>query len=171
MRDVPRLPMTSLWADVVFALRLLRRSPAFALAAVLTIALGVGVNTAVFSVVNGAFLRPLPVPDSDRLVVIASGRPSDTALRGVSAPDLGPYRELTRDAFEDIAGYGVGFKALSDREGQSAWVVTTYVTGNYFSTLAISPAVGRFIRAEPKWYNVNGQDVTAKDQKCGKYDA
>ena len=99
--------------DVRYGWRTLRRQRTFALAAVVTLALGIGVNTAVFSVVNAIVLRPLPVRDGDRLVVIASERTSSRTLRGVSFPDLQDYRPATVNVFEDIAGYGVGFLGLA----------------------------------------------------------
>ncbi len=85
----------TLWHDVVFATRLLRKSPIFTAAVVLTLGLGVGVNTAVFSVVNAIILRPLPVRDGDRLVVIASQDTSNRTLRGMSFPDVQDYRAAT----------------------------------------------------------------------------
>src|SRR5262245_49785205 len=72
-RDTWRLPVVEdLFADVRFALRQLRRSPAFALAGILTLALGIGANTTVFGVVNAVVLRPLPYPEPDRLVSVKS---------------------------------------------------------------------------------------------------
>lgn len=127
--------MSSLLQDIVFAARLLRKSPAFALAAVLTLALGVGANAAVFSVVNALILRPLPLRDSHRLVVLARQARSARALSGVSSPDLEPYRSALGDAFEEIGGYSAGYSVLSPPSGRPEWVTTTDVTGNYFSAL------------------------------------
>ena len=134
--------------DVRYALRTLHKSPSFALAALITLGLGIGVNTAVFSVVNAIVLRPLPVRDGDRLVVIASHQTSSRTLRGVSFTDLQDYRAATIDVFEDIAGYSVGFLGLAPPEASPQRVLATWVTGNYFPLLDIRPALGRVIRAD-----------------------
>jgi predicted permease len=134
--------------DLRYGWRMLRQHSAFALAAILTLGLGIGVNTAVFSVVNAIVLRPLPVRDGGRIVVIASQRGSNQTLRGVSFPDLQDYRPATVDVFEDIAGYSVGFLGLASAGGQPERVLATWVTGNYFSLLDIRPALGRAIRAD-----------------------
>jgi predicted permease len=136
------------WHDVVFTTRLLRKSPIFTAAVVLTLALGVGVNTVVFSVVNAIILRPLPVRDGDRLAVIASQDTANRTLRGVSFADLQDYRAATGDVFEDIAGYSVGFLGLAAEGGRPERVLVTWVTGNYFPLLDIGPALGRVIRAD-----------------------
>lgn len=138
----------TLFQDIRYGLRLLRRSPSFALAAIVTLGLGIGVNTAVFSVVNAILLRPLPVRDSDRLVVIASQHASGRTLRGVSFEDLQDYRRATVDLFEDIAGYSVGFLGLAPDGMQPQRVLVTWVTGNYFPLLDLRPALGRLIRAD-----------------------
>ena len=135
--------MAVFWSDLVFGARLLRKSPVFALSAVLTLALGIGVNTAVFSVINVLLLQPLPVPGSDRLVVIARTSPGSRTLDGISSPDLDEYRDLTDRVFQDIAGYSVGFASLSSRGRQGAWVLVTEVTGDYFPMLGLTPAAGR----------------------------
>src|SRR5438105_11355152 len=122
----------TLLQDIRYGLRMLHRSPSFALAAIVTLALGIGVNTAVFSVVNAIVLRPLPVRDGDRLVVIASQRASSRTLRGVSFEDLQDYRRATVDLFEDIAGYSVGFLGLAPIGSEPQRVLVTWVTGNYF---------------------------------------
>jgi predicted permease len=131
--------------DVVLAARLLRRSPIFTAAAVLTFALGIAVNTAVFSVINALMLRPLPVRDSDRLVVVATRRLDTTTLRPVSYQDLQDYRTGSRSVFEDIAGYSAGFVGLSADGRRPERVLVTWVTGNYFSMLDLRPALGRLI--------------------------
>lgn len=132
--------------DLVLAARLLRRSPLFTAAAVLTFALGIGVNTAVFSVINAALLRPLPVRDGDRLVVLATQSVDTTALRPVSYQDLQDYRSGSRAVVEDIAGYSAGFVGLSADGRPAERALVTWVTGNYFSMLDLRPALGRLIR-------------------------
>lgn len=138
----------TLWHDVLFATRLLRKSPSFTAAVVLTLALGVGVNTAVFSVVNAIILRPLPVRDGDRLVVIASQNTSNRTLRGISFSDLQDYRAATHDVFEDIAGYSVGFLGLAPQGGRPERVLVSWITGNYFRLLDVRPVLGRVIRPD-----------------------
>jgi predicted permease len=134
--------------DLVFATRLLRKAPVFTAAIVLTLALGVGINTAVFSIVNAIILRPLPVRDSDRLTVLASQNPSSGTLGGMSFADIRDYRAAMGGVFEDIAGYSAGFLGLG-RE-QEGWkperVLATSVTDNYFSLLDIRPVLGRLIQ-------------------------
>ena len=134
--------------DIRFGVRLLRRAPLFATAAVLTLALGIGVNTAVFSVVNALALRPLPVRDAGRLAVIATRYSSTPTLGGVSFPDLQDYREASTGIFEDIAAYSVGFVGVRPEGGPSERVLVTWVTGNYFPLLDIRPAFGRLIHED-----------------------
>jgi hypothetical protein len=129
--------------DVVFAVRLLRKSPAFTVAAILTVALAVGVNASVFSVVNAFMVRPLPVADGQRLVVIATHRGASGPLGGVSYPDLQDYRMATRHVFEDITAYNVGFAGIRRDAGRAERVLATWVTGNYFSLLRLQPHLGR----------------------------
>lgn len=132
--------------DLRQALRGLRNSRAFALVCVLTLALGIGVNTAVFSVVNAVLFRPLPVRDSDRLVVLGSRPPGTATLGPMSFADLEDYRTAMRDVLEDLAGYAVGFIGLAPEGGRPARVLVTWITGNYFELLGIEPALGRVIR-------------------------
>ena len=134
--------------DLVFTTRQLRKAPVFTASVVLTLALGVSVNTAVFSIVNAIILRPLPVRDSDRLTVIASQNPSSHTLGGMSFADIQDYRAAMREVFEDIAGYNAGFVGLGrDQEGwRPERVLATSVTDNYFSLLDIRPVLGRLIQ-------------------------
>jgi predicted permease len=138
--------LTDLLDDVRYALRTLRSRRAFAFAAVLTLGIGIGANTAVFSVVNALLFRPLPVPGSDRLVVLTSRAPGTTTWGPMSLPDLEDYRRATRDILEDIAGYSVGFIGLAPEQASPARVLTTWVTGNYFESLGVQPLLGRIIR-------------------------
>jgi predicted permease len=134
--------------DVVFTTRLLRKSPIFTAAVVLTLALGVGVNTAVFSVVNAIILRPLPVSNAERLVVIASQDKSSHTLRAMSFSDVEDYRAATGEVFDDIAGYSVGFVGLARLGGRPERVLVTWITGNYFPLLDVRPVLGRLIRRD-----------------------
>ena len=134
--------MQTFWQDVKYGLRMLARNPAFTAVAVLTLALGVGVNTAVFGVINAFMIRPLPGTDNQRLLVVAEQRPNDGELRGVSYRDYLDYREHA-DAFSDMAAYTNTIDGLSaDRVTER--VLSQYTTGNLFSFLGLQPAAGRF---------------------------
>src|SRR5215216_6009329 len=98
----------TLWRDLGFAARMLWKSPGFTLVAVLAVALGVGANTAIFSVVNTVLLRALPYENSERLVALYTGRGPNAPGGPLSYPDLLDYRAQAQ-AFEYVAGYqGVG---------------------------------------------------------------
>ncbi len=140
--------VAALLQDVRYGWRMLRKHPTFAIAAIVTLALGIGVNTAVFSVVNAILLRPLPVPEGSRFVVIATEQASDQTLPGVSFADLQDYRAASGEIFEDIAGYSVGFLGLTVEGSQPHRVLVTWVTGNYFRALDIRPALGRLIQPD-----------------------
>jgi predicted permease len=140
--------VTGFGQDLVFAARLLRKSPAFTVSAVLTFALGIGVNVAVFSIVDAFVLRPLPVRDADRLVVVATERSSGRGLGPVSHPDLQDCRAATAGVLEDVAGYSVGFVGVAADGDRPARVLATWVTGNYFRSLDLRPALGRLFRED-----------------------
>lgn len=138
--------LADLLDDLRYALRSLRNNRTFAFAAVLTLGLGIGVNTAIFSVVNALLFRPLPVRDAERLVVFGSRDPGTTTLGPMSYSDLQDYRTATREILEDVAGYTVGFIGLAPEHGRPARVLVTWVTGNYFELLETQPPLGRVIR-------------------------
>jgi predicted permease len=102
----------------------------------------------VFSVVNAILLRPLPVRDADRLVVLATRQPSRQNLDGVSYADLEEYRASTTSIFEDIAGYSIGPVGLFVEGERAERVFATWVTDNYFRLLDLSPASGRWIGSQ-----------------------
>jgi predicted permease len=128
--------------DLSFALRTLRTHKGFALAAVLTLALGIGATTAVFSVVDGVLLRPLPYPESDQLVIV-----------GFTAPGLGyddmpfsdavyVYAQTVQRSFQGMALYANADANLSG-EGEPVRVVGELVTPGFFELLGVKPALGR----------------------------
>jgi predicted permease len=125
--------------DLRYAARMLRKQPGFTIAAVLTLALGIGANTAVFSLVNATLFQRLPVPDRDRLVYVNRGTPG-----GVFSY---PQYETLRDhapSFEGLAGWGGIVASL--HAGDSAELVTGFiVTGNFFDVLGIKAARGRLL--------------------------
>src|SRR5258708_34517526 len=134
--------LRSIGQDVRFALRQMRRAPAFAIGAVLTLALGIGANTGIFSLLNG-YLRPLPVPHADRIVVLASEMPGDdTGFRyRVSYPTLVDFRSQAR-GFSDVFGFDIRFGGLT-AGARTTYFVYHVVTGNFFTGLGIGAAVGR----------------------------
>src|ERR1700723_1523780 len=139
--------MNSIWQDVKYGLRGLLSSPGLTLVVVLTLALGIGANTAIFSIVNQFLSKPLPVRDPSQLVVIAS-HPKETPLVfQMSYPALVDLRKQTNE-FSDIFAYQIGVGGLSV-DGQADQFVYSFVSNNYFSALGIKPAAGRlFLTSE-----------------------
>ena len=147
--------MQTFLQELRYGARRLRLSPAFTTIVVLTLALGIGANTAIFSVVNAVLLRPLPYREPDQLVTIEHFYPSLNALEApVSALGFTEYRDQTR-SFEGVAvqsGLGANLTGFGDPERLQA----SRVTGQYFSTLGISAARGRTI--------VPGEDEPGRDR-------
>ncbi len=130
--------------DLRFALRMLRRSPGFAAVAVLTLALGIGVNASIFSLVNGLVLRdPAGVEAPDRLVQIARSYEDDPRWDNWSWPALQEIRRSGR-VFDGVAGYSAaGF--LIGEGAEARTVLGDLVTGNYFQVLGVEPVAGRLL--------------------------
>lgn len=135
--------METLWHDLRYSLRKLINSPAFTIVAVFTLAVGIGVNTAVFSIVNQIFLSPLPAQNPDELVVLTFNEQDSAAPLNFSYPDFRDTEGETRDLAELFA-YQVGLDGFSV-DHRAERIVTSFVTGNYFSALGIKPALGRLI--------------------------
>lgn len=132
--------------DLRFAARSLARNPGFAAVAVITLALGIGASTAVFSVVNGVLLRPLSYPDPDRVVMVWSVNQEQGWDRaGMSRPDVASVRELA--ALESVEGYAPGVFALTSPEGAQL-VSGAYVTGGILQVFGVAPTLGRDLRHE-----------------------
>ena len=133
--------MDTLLADLRYALRTLRRSPGFTAVAVLTLALGIGANTAIFSVVNAVLLRPLPFHDPDRLVLLWERSPQ-LEFMTVAYPDFVDWREQSR-AFEDIAVFN-RYRTLNlTGVAEPERLATAVVTASLFPVLGAQAAVGR----------------------------
>ncbi|MEE8045862.1 MAG: ABC transporter permease, partial [Dehalococcoidia bacterium] len=129
--------------DVRFALRNLRAHPAFALVAVITIALGIGANTAIFSVVNAMLLRDLPYAEPGRLVRIWSTNTERGIERGfMSPPDIADYQAVNR-TFQDLAAYSEAELAMVGRDGAATKVTGTWAGDNLFSVLGVTAHLGR----------------------------
>jgi putative ABC transport system permease protein len=123
--------------DVKYALRGMWRRPGFAAVVMLTIALGVGANAAIFSVVNGILLRPLPYRDVERVVVMSHQAPQWL----VSEPQFATYRDRMR-SIESLAGY-TNSEANLETPEEPERVATAGVTMNFFATLGVQPLMGR----------------------------
>jgi len=130
----------STWGDVRFAMRSLRRTPGFTSAAVVTLALGIGVNTAVFSIVNGVLLNPLPYPDPDQLVALYS-RTADGVRSFSSYPN---FLDWVRDnrSFSDLAAFRPdNFNLIG--LGQPERVPVEMISASFFPLLGVQPILGR----------------------------
>jgi predicted permease len=130
--------------DFLYSFRSLRITAGFSMVVVLTFALGIGPNTAIFSMVNSLILRPLPVADAAQIVVPYLQQRENTPQPAFSVAD---YREIARDRLDVFSGL-VAHRLLLDgmsRSGQAERVMDLYVSGNFFALLGIQPALGRFI--------------------------
>jgi predicted permease len=135
--------------DVVIASRVLRKNPGFTLTAVLTIALGVGASTAIFSVANAVLLRPLPYKDPDRLVIASM----DLRQRNVrdlpfSNADFIDLRDGTKDFFEDFAGLFTGLAIVPQDNGTTEQIRWAVVTTNFFHVTGTGLVLGRDFTGE-----------------------
>jgi predicted permease len=135
--------MDSFWLDLRYAFRALRNSPGFTAIAIVTLGLGLAVNTTIFSVINGLLLRPLPVPQPEQLVVLGLQQQGTTGVQGFSYPDYLDIRSQA-DAFTDVLAYRTTLAPVIV-DGKGDHCVLSRVTGNYFSLLGVQPLKGRLI--------------------------
>ena len=138
--------MSDLWKDFRHALRLFQKSPGFALAAISALALGIGANTAIFTVVNAVLLRPLAYPDADRLVLFMLQSP-DGPYAYASIPNYETYRRQT-SVFKDVAGFDSGGPGFNVTEGRPEQVHGMHVTEGYFRVFGASTQLGRTFTPE-----------------------
>lgn len=141
--------MEAILRDIVYAARQLRRSPGFALAAIVTMALGIGANTAIFSAVYGLLLESLPFRAADRIVSLLESLPRVPGPIEATYPDFQDW-QAQQTSFEQLAGYSVVSPdtvslRLSDRGEQ---VHRVLASGNFFSVLGVTPALGRLLNRQ-----------------------
>src|SRR5258708_546143 len=135
--------MTTLRNDLRYAARLLIKSPAFTVVAVATLAIGIGANAAIFSVVDAALLNPLPYPTPDRLVAVWETLQRDTVeRREFSYPDYRDLRDRTR-SFDAIAAWAPETLTMSTREAPARQVSGELASAAYFELLGVTPIAGR----------------------------
>src|SRR5437879_7083009 len=130
--------MNTLWQHLRYGVRMLVKNPGFPLIAVLTLALGIGANTAIFSVVNGVLLQPLPYRDGDQIVVLQQQAP----LAGVSnlpfsVKEILDYRERSKTVEDVVEYHAMSFILLG--HGEPERVQTGVVSANFFDMLGVKP--------------------------------
>jgi predicted permease len=151
-REARGLPVLDVLArDARYALRTLGRDPGFALIAVLILALGIGANIAVFSVVNTILLRPLPFPDAQRLVRIVEKNPTSGESSKTYTADATQDFQQQNHSFESVSGYFAftppdNFKLVGN--GQPVPFTGLLVAEGFFQTLGVEPSLGRLFRSE-----------------------
>jgi predicted permease len=150
--------LETVFQDFRFALRMLRKSPGFTAVAVLTLALGIGANTAIFSIIDAALLNALPYPDAGRLVILNESLPK-MAGDMVSWPDFLDWRAQSR-AFDAMAAYQLTSSTLL-RAGNAVKIPVQFVSPSYFSILGVRPYLGRLLnQTDNKAAGVNAVVVT-----------
>jgi predicted permease len=133
---------------------MLAKTPALTAVVVITLALGVGANALIFSIVNGFLLRPLPVPHPQEIAVLAAGQKADLTLGYTFAyPEFTDFRTQST-SFADLFGYTLGLRGF-DADKHADQVLVAFVTGNYFPVLGVQPRLGRLI--EPSEENQPGR--------------
>ncbi|HSE68451.1 MAG TPA: ABC transporter permease, partial [Gemmatimonadales bacterium] len=138
--------------DTRFAVRSLRHNPVLTVTAIVTLAVGIGANTAIFSTLHAVVLRPLPFKDAGRLVMLYETNPE----RGWTQAEVAPanfldWRERV-EAFEDIAGYpSFGTTSVLSHDGEAQVMSVMQVTGNFFDVLGVRPVLGRAFTSEETW--------------------
>ena len=149
--------MNTLFQDLRYGVRILLKQPAVTVVAVVTLALGIGANTAIFSLVNSILLRPLPFREPDRVVLLLQASPKlGLSSWGVSQADFAAYRDQNR-SFESIALFNRAAVNLTG-EGEPERVPITNVTADFFKVFGVNPLLGRTF--------VEGEDAQGRNGVC-----
>ena len=131
----------NLWQDIRYGVRVLGKAPAFAAVAILTLALGIGANTAMFTIVYGVLLRPLPFPQPERILQLAERYKDEMDAKSLTSAELNLLRRY-REPFEYIAGYtDVGYNLAAGNAAEH--LRGTPVNAEYFRVLGVHPTLGR----------------------------
>jgi putative ABC transport system permease protein len=139
--------MGTFWQDLRYGARMLRRNPGFAAVAILTLAIGIGANVVIFSLVNGVLLKPLPFPDSSRVVTVWETDANRNVTRGTaSAAEFLDWRDMNHVFQELSASRAVYFTLTGNGEPEQVWGFQ--VSGNFFRMLRVSPILGRDFTSE-----------------------
>jgi predicted permease len=149
--------MGTLFQDLRFAFRQLRKAPSFAVTAVLTLALGIGANTAIFSLVNSLLLKPLPVPNPSQLASLGQRQNHGLLFPQFSWPEYKQIRDESRGSFSYVFVHALGLDGFATEGQQPQRIMTSYVSGNFFEGLGLKPAAGRLLL--PSEGEVLGRDA------------
>jgi len=136
--------MESLLQDIRYGLRMLRKAPGFTAIAVITLALGIGANTTIFSMVNSFLLRPLPVQNPGQITVLTQMQKDGSNNDAFSVSLYRDVRNQTSQVFSDMLAYQFGMDGLN-ADGRTDRILTNYVSGTYFTMLGLKPTLGRLI--------------------------
>ncbi len=135
--------MDTIWQDLRYSLRTFRKSPGFTLIAILALALGIGANTAIFSVVNTVLIRPLPYTAPDQLVWIWESSPANEIPHEVASyPNFNDWRQQGQ-AFNGMAGFVSTNSFMTADDGTLERIPSGAVVGDFFSVLGVTPTYGR----------------------------
>lgn len=133
----------TLWQDIKYGVRMFVKNPGFTLVAVLALALGIGTNTAIFSVVNGVLLRPLSFRDAERLVYFEGINPERGITDGsFSLPDYLDWQSQT-DAFESMTAFVESGMNINSEDAEPEHIPRAVVTASFFQTMGVNPVLGR----------------------------
>jgi predicted permease len=135
----------TLLQDIRHAFRMLRKSPSFTLVAVLTLALGIGANTAIFSLVDCLLVRPLPIDHPEQVAFLISSWNGSRSNAGFSYPNFQEIRKQTANIFSDLSAFRLFQMDGLTVDGKSGSMWAGYVNGNFFGQSGIKPALGRLI--------------------------
>jgi predicted permease len=140
--------MLTFWQDIRYGLRMLLKNPGFSVIAIATLALGIGANTALFSVINGVLLNPLPYPHADRLIALYS-KTSEFSRSSISYPNFLDWQRENK-SFQFLAAYRGDSLNLTG-QGEAERLRTAMVSSTFFPVLGVNPAIGRtFTEQEDK---------------------
>jgi len=153
-----RNSLATLWQDIRFAVRTMGRTPGFTVVAILTLALGIGANTAVFSLISALMLRMLPVRDPGQLVELLHRYPGEPRMNGFSWRSYEHFRNHNH-VFSGLAGFSPSHFRVRGEGLEPEAVDGEYVVGDYFPVIGVKPAAGRLIGPEDDHSGAEGSGV------------